>query len=690
MAISGPRVKSGALLRKEILERRKFKQQLRKLADAEGVDPLTASERTQRYLKEISANLNFEVLLAFSRALGFVFRRIFNGVEVDEAGMRRVKEAARLSRTAPLILVPSHKSHVDYLVVSWVFMNYEFIPPHIAAGRNLSFFPLGPLFRRSGAFFLRRSFAGMPFYKYTFKNYLWKLVREGYPVEFFMEGGRSRTGKLLPPKMGMLAMLLEGIREGEFKDLQFIPINISYERVLETGSYKHELTGGQTEVESVAGVVKAGRVLRARHGRVYVNFSEPVRLSEYPEQFGLPQLKELNDDGFRVTTRRLSYHLMRQIHEATVVNPSALVGAVLLSHHRRGISDKRLRELVGFTVDLLVRREARLSASLQHVLRAHQSQIDDAYTRNARDGARARGDALKPLLSEGVLLLKRLITTIDQGSDQVHSVSDRSRIELDYYRNSVLSILAPDCLVATALAVGDDYTSYESLSAETRRLSYWFRLEFIYETDTTFEDNFKQTVERLADESLIELCAGGIVRVKSQLAIDFLRGMMLHLVEAYWAAADALRTLVAQPMERNQWLEFAREHAEKEFLQGDIRRAEAASTVTLKNALELYLAEGIVRQTVSGTGRKKERILELAPGRSADEIAFRRDDIGAFLIRFGETTARKASTPIPSDTFPMLADEAAEQAPPIEPQTDAPKDSAQLSSPSDESEAKKE
>ena len=272
----------------------------------------------------------------------------------------------------------------------------------------------------------------------------------------------------------------------------------------------------------------------------------------------------------------------------------------------------------------------------------------------------------------------------------MHSVSDRSRIELDYYRNSVLSILAPDCLVATALAVGDDYTSYESLSAETRRLSYWFRLEFIYETDTTFEDNFKQTVERLADESLIELCAGGIVRVKSQLAIDFLRGMMLHLVEAYWAAADALRTLVAQPMERNQWLEFAREHAEKEFLQGDIRRAEAASTVTLKNALELYLAEGIVRQTVSGTGRKKERILELAPGRSADEIAFRRDDIGAFLIRFGETTARKATTPIPSDTFPMLEDEAAEQAPPIEPQTDAPKDSAQLSSPSDESEAKKE
>ena len=165
---------------------------------------------------------------------------------------------------------------------------------------------------------------------------------------------------------------------------------------------------------------------------------------------------------------------------------------------------------------------------------------------------------------------------------------------------------------------------------------------------------------------------------------------MLHLVEAYWAAADALRTLVAQPMERNQWLEFAREHAEKEFIQGDIRRAEAASTVTLKNALELYLAEGLVRQTTSGTGRKKERILQLAPGRSADEIAFRRDDIGAFLIRFGETAARKTSTPIPSDTFPMLADEAAEQASPTETQSDVPVSSAQPASLLDEPDSKKE
>jgi glycerol-3-phosphate O-acyltransferase len=368
-------------------------------------------------------------------------------------------------------------------------------------------------------------------------------------------------------------------------------------------------------------------------------------------------LKTLDNDGFRAATRRISYHLMRQIHEATVVAPSALVGAVLLSHHRRGISGPRLRELVGFLVSLLNRRNARLSASLQHVLKAHESQIADADSRNARDGARARGEALRPVLDEGVLLLKRMITSIDQGQESILAVPDRARIELDYYRNSVLSILAPDCLVATALGAADELISYESLSAETRRLSYWFRLEFIYETNTTFEQNFAETMERLQTEELLLVDENNFVRVRSHLAFEFLRGMMLHLVEAYWAAADALRTLVAQPMEKKAWIEFARDHAEKEFLQGDIRRAESASTVTLRNALELFTAEGLILSSQTQTGRKKETYISLASDRTPDELAFRRDDIGAFLTRMGDSSNKRVASPLPSDSFPMLGNE---------------------------------
>ena len=656
MAISGPRMKPANLLQREILERKKFRTQLAVLAEENRLSPNEALQKCTRYLKEISATVNFEVLLAFARALSFVFRRIFSGVEVDEAGMRRVREAAKLSRTAPLILVPSHKSHIDYLVVSQVFMAHEFMPPHIAAGKNLSFFPLGGLFRRSGAFFLRRSFAGLPLYKFTFRNYLWKLVREGYPVEFFMEGGRSRTGKLLPPKMGMMSMLLEGIREGEYKDLQFIPINISYERVLETGSYRKELMGGQKENESVTGVMKAGGVLRSRHGRVYVNFSEPVRLSELLEKYGMANLRTVDDDAFRAVTKRVSYHLMRKIHEAGVVAPSGLVSAVLLSHHRRGMSGTRLREMVGFIVDLMDRRDARLSVSLRHVLNAHESQIADADSRNVREGARARGEALRPLLDEGLNLLKRLVTRSEQGQDIIYGVPDRSRIELDYYRNSVLSVLAPDCIIATAIAGAREPISYESLSAEARRLSYWFRLEFIYETSTTFEENFAETMRRLEEENLLIVDENRMVHIQSVLAFEFLRGMLLHLVEGYWVAADALRSLAVHSMEESEWLVFAREHAEKEFLQGDIRRAESASTAVLKNALQLFIAEGLVVRETRMIGRKSMRYLSMSTDRTLEDIAFRRDDIGAFLLRMNDTGTKRYEPVVPSDALPVFSE----------------------------------
>ena len=129
-----------------------------------------------------------------------------------------------------------------------------------------------------------RSFRGLDVYKLVFQHYLWKLLREGYPVEFFIEGGRSRTGKLLPPKMGMLSMLMEGWQRGEYQDIQFVPVNLSYEKVLETGSYQSELTGGQKESESVGGIVRASSVLRSRYGRVYVSFEEPIRLSEYAKK----------------------------------------------------------------------------------------------------------------------------------------------------------------------------------------------------------------------------------------------------------------------------------------------------------------------------------------------------------------------------------------------------------------------
>ncbi len=633
MVLRGPRVKSGRRIRQEIMARAGFEKELAAAGAEMQLAPAASVERGRNNLKEIAAAFNFEVLTAFGRVLDFVFNRIYSGVEVDEAGMKRVKEAARHSRTAPLILVPSHKSHLDYLVISWVFLRHEFVPPHIAAGANLSFFPLGSIFRRSGAFFLRRTFAGDPLYKAVFRRYLWKLAREGYPVEFFMEGGRSRTGKLLPPKMGMLSMLLEGLRQGEFKDLQFVPINISYERVVETGSYHKELRGGEKQAENIGGVVRAGTVLTSRYGRVYVTFEEPLRLTDYLRRVGAEHLATADDKVFRDTTRKLGYHLMRHIQEATVVTPTSLVGTCLLSHDRRGMSAPRLHEMAGFLVDFLQRRNARFSRSVQFALERHQGRIDGTEARSRRDGFRVRGEAIAHLLDEAMNLLLRgkLVERMERGGEVIFTVPERARLELDYYRNMTLGIIAPDAIVATALRAADHPLTRAELGEETRRLSYWFRLEFIYKTATSFSENFRETLDRMIDEGLIVEDRRGICTASMPATLDFLRGTLLHLVEGYWIAADSLRSLSTTGMDLKSWTDMARSHAEREFLEGDLRRAEAASTAVLRNALDLFKAEGLVERR-PGVGRRPVDVWALKAGVSVEAVAYRRDDLGHFLV----------------------------------------------------------
>jgi glycerol-3-phosphate O-acyltransferase len=630
MAIRGPAVKHPSTIRKEILTRPRFVRELGEIAQDEGMTRESALRQATRYLREIAAATNFEVLLIFGVILDFVFNRVFQGVEVDAAGMRRIKDAAKLSRTAPLILAPCHKSHLDYLVISWVFMRNEFIPPHIAAGANLSFFPLGWWFRHSGAFFLRRTFAGMPIYKLVFRSYLWKLIREGYPVELFIEGGRSRTGKVLPPRLGMLAMMLEGVREGEYRDLQIVPINLSYEQVVELESYRRELTGGEKRAESVGGMVKSSTVLRSRYGRVYVSFEEPIRLSEYLRRAGVEDLGAVSRERSREITRRLAFHIMRQIQEATTVAPSALLSAALMGHSRRGVSSTVLTDLVGFLLWLLEGRRTRMSRSIAHRLAEAAEQIRAADAKAPRDGHRARGEAVRPLVDEAQQLLRRQIHTVECDGEAIYTVPEKARIELDYHRNIVLAILAPDAIVATVLSAANDGLDAGEMATATRQLSCWFRREFIFPTEGGFDQNLTMVLDRMTADGLIEHGEDGRWRGVSPRALDFLRGLMVHLVEGYWVGAGALEVLLDGAKERRAWVDKARALAERAFLEGNILRPEAASTAVLTNALELFLHEGWVVRHDEASERRAT--YSLADGATADSLARRRSEIARYLL----------------------------------------------------------
>ena len=629
MAVTGPRVKPSFQLKQEILARKAFDQELDTLCHEHGLSKFESKLKARRYLKEIAAKQNFEVVEAFGKFLDFLFTKIYDGIELNSGGVERVRNAARHSRSAPLVLVPSHKSHVDYLVISWIFMRNEFISPHIVAGANLSFFPIGTLFRYSGAFFLRRTLKGLHLYKLVFRHYLWKLAREGYPIEFFIEGGRSRTGKLLAPKMGILSMLVEGWLRGEYQDLQFVPVNLSYEKVLETGSYQNELSGGQKESESVGGIVRASSVLRSRYGRVYVSFEEPVRLSEYIKRMGLDEEKQKPTNG-KAITEKVAYKLLRSIQEATVIAPSTLVGTVLLTNQSKGITTARLRQTAGFLVALLRRRGVRLSASLNHRLTLDHEHLQAAQEEGVHAYASALGESIAGLLQDGVHLLRKQLTIVPGGAHDILVVPEKNRMELDNYRNALLSTIAPDCIIATALLCHHSPIKQSELSKLCQRLSYWLRHEFIYQTDQSYQENFTTSLSSLIADGVVEQIEDEI-HISAPKTLNFYRSMLKHLIEGYWLTADALRGLQKGSIEKKTWIKLALQHGEKECLQGNIERPEAVSTVVITNALKLFNAENLIATKEMLQNRKRTHFLTLSAESSTEELALRRDEIGVYL-----------------------------------------------------------
>src|SRR5262245_28088587 len=202
-SVTGPAHTSPDRQRLQVLRSPRLQQTIRHMAGERDADRIALYRRASNMVKEMQAIPNGPTIKALDMLLDRVFHRIYAGVELDTEGLKRLRE---LLKDTSLVLLPSHKSHVDYLVLSYITFENNMQLPMIAAGDNLSFFPLGPVLRRAGGFFIRRSFRGDKLYAVTVEAYVRRLLREGHLLELFLEGGRSRTGKLLPPKFGLLAM----------------------------------------------------------------------------------------------------------------------------------------------------------------------------------------------------------------------------------------------------------------------------------------------------------------------------------------------------------------------------------------------------------------------------------------------------------------------------------------------------
>ena len=295
--------------------------------------------RARRNARAMVSDMSYITIRLLQRVLTWFWNRIYDGI--DARGVERIK---LLAETSTLVYVPCHRSHVDYLVLSYLLYSQGLMIPHVAAGDNLDMPLIGPLLRRGGAFFMRRSFGDDRLYSAVFSEYLYQLFRRGSPSEYFIEGGRSRTGRLLPPRTGLLNMTITTHVRGVPHPIVFVPVNIGYEKLIEASSYLDELRGGAKERESILDVLRSLRLIRQVFGRVHVSFGNALPLADF--------LANTDATGSQMA-RELGIELLTRINACVNVNPSNLIALVTLSTPKQTIDESLLVEQLDCLAGLL-------------------------------------------------------------------------------------------------------------------------------------------------------------------------------------------------------------------------------------------------------------------------------------------------------------------------------------------------
>ena len=584
--VEGPTLRPRHKVQESVLGTPTVQAAIARRAGERGSSPESARADAERMFREIAAHMNSTFLAILNFVATAIFRRLF--VSIETSGVEKVAEYAKRH---PIVLVPSHRSYFDFLLLSWLFYARHLVPPHIAARENMGFGPFGVIFRRAGAFFLRRSFDD-PLYKEIFRAYVIWLVREGFTQEFFIEGGRSRTGRTLAPKLGILSWEVEGFLASPRRDLFFVPIAITYERLVEEGAMISELEGGGKTNESVIGLVRARKVLQRRWGSAHVAFGEPISIAEALGERRARLAAEASPADAAEKRRfieDLGNRIAERINAATVANATAVAACAFLGETRRGLRRHELVTRMQEIVDLLRLQDARITPAL----------------------ARDLGD-----FDESIAFLLRsdLVRAQPDPRGEILYYDEERRRVLDLYRNSILHFLAPPSFLARRLLEG---ASPEGLREDLR---FW--LDLFYEelfTPRGFVmaahfDAYLDYFERLG---VVERRDGRLA--PSEKGRAYLRRLAMQtrpLIEVYAAAFGAA---LGEPKlgTSRQLARRAEEGFTRGILLGEMVHREAGSPAGFHGAFDALLRRGVLER-VRAEG---ERDTVYVRGAAFDELS---------------------------------------------------------------------
>jgi glycerol-3-phosphate O-acyltransferase len=419
--VIGPDLSHRRNLIDEVLNAEPVRQAIAQQAARDGKSYKHAYAKARAFAWEIAADYSHTVVRSLSFLLTGFWNKLYDGV--------RINHFDTLKEIAPgreVIYVPCHRSHIDYLLLSYLLYTRGLVPPHIAAGVNLNLPLVGPILRRGGAFFLRRSFKANPLYSSVFSEYVAALVRRGVSLEYFIEGGRSRTGRLLQPKAGMLGITVRGYLRQPRRPVVFQPVYIGYEKLIEGRSYIGELSGKPKQKESLFGLLRAFGVLRHKYGQVTVNFGEPIHLDALLDETA-PGWREAPFDGesrpawLNPSIDELAWRILARINQAADVNPVSLLSLALLSTPKNAMTESDLKGQMALLQDLFT--------TLPYSGRATVTPLSPAEVI-------AYGENMK------------LLERVRHPLGDVLGLNDRDAVLSSYYRNNVQHLLAAAAWVA--------------------------------------------------------------------------------------------------------------------------------------------------------------------------------------------------------------------------------------------------
>ena len=585
--VLGPQYKMPRLVREDIRASARFRKGLALEAERTGTPMVRAEELADVALRELASGFT-PLGIDINRSLGKIFYRQAYDEKLDY-DLNQVEAIRKAFQGKPGVVLPSHRTNLDAGVMSNAFHELDLPKTSTLGGINMAFWPMGYLFRRSGIIFIRRDTRSDPLYRWILKEYLGYILEKGFSLEWYIEGGRSRTGKALPPKLGLLKYAVEAYRDGRIEDLMLIPAAMTYDYINDVHDYAREARGVAKTSENFQWYLNWFKSLRGNnYGRIYVRFGEPVSVAK---ALGSPSAaKALSDKEYSLALHKLSFEVSWRINKVTPMTSTSLITMTLLSAFNHALSLSQLCALLRSFVRFADKHELPLTANARSLL--------------TEKGVREQLQ---------VMIERKLVLSESEGPDVVYTIGHDQHIAASFFRNSVIHHFLIAAITEVALmAAGkadreNAVTTFWDMAFELRDV---LKFDFFFLEKNQYQQNVESYLERVAPDwqNIVEAGAVPVAELLGSLEPITSESVLRSFIESYWVVGHCLQLRPQLAHEsRDDFVRFCAGTARQYLLQRRIHSDEAGSMLIYPAGLELAANRGLINEDNNSESREAQK-----------------------------------------------------------------------------------